>query len=155
MQARRHLRHFSGALSKRAPGLLLASLAALLLLPLLHQQFTGTGSQEISCEQANIRPCADYLRAAVKYYRHSSRSSLAEVCGNNRSNACALRRVRWGKTECDIHIADTTPDSVIEHELNHCRGWDHQADSVVAYNQPWHLNTALVQRAGYSKLDDG
>lgn len=37
--------------------------------------------------------------------------------------ACA--KINFDRKECHVIIADNTPQSIVEHELRHCQGWDH------------------------------
>lgn len=98
----------------------------------------GPGDQR--CHQANEQPCVDALGADITIHYHQNAAIVADLCGDLRSDACALRTFSFGSASCDIHILTDTAHHVLEHELNHCRGWDHAGDTKEAYEAPWHLN---------------
>lgn len=98
----------------------------------------GPGDQR--CHQAHVQPCVDALGADITIHYHQNVAIVADLCGDLRSNACALRTFSFGSASCDIHILTDIPHHVLEHELNHCRGWDHAGDTKEAYEAPWHLN---------------
>ena len=108
----------------------------------------GPGDQR--CQRANVQPCVDALGADVKIHYHQDPAIVADLCGDLRSNACALRTFNFSSARCDVHILSDTAHHVLEHELNHCRGWDHAGDTTEAYEAPWHLNRdAWVVRGAY------
>jgi len=100
------------------------------------------------CLNADQRACPDLLEAQVRYRRHASRATLTPVCGSPRSNACALRRAHWQHVVCEIHLLNSVGDRVLNHELNHCRGWEHAGDTPEAYARPWIPNWRLIRSRG-------
>ena len=133
----------------------LAPLGAVLSLALLAYIIivdpAGPGNQ--FCEQANTQPCADMLAADTSVHYHQEATTLTSVCQNVRSDACALRTFSFGSARCDIHILAGAGEAVLEHERNHCRGWDHADDSPEAYAAPWHLNRdAWVVRGSHQQV---
>lgn len=117
-----------------------ASLAVLLFAVILW--FDPTGPGNLVCHQADRHPCDDLLGAETRVITHPTRASLEPVCGHSLSDACALRTFSFEASRCDVHILSSAPAAVLEHERNHCRGWDHADDSEDAYGRPWHVNRA-------------
>ncbi len=99
-----------------------------------------SGPGDRHCQQAHMKPCVDTLGADISIHYHQNASTVSALCGDVRSNACALRTFSFGSASCDIHILESVAHDVLEHELNHCRGWDHAGDTKAAYAAPWHLN---------------
>lgn len=122
--------------------------AAILLAYLILVDPMGPGAQQ--CVKADHEPCADLLGARTRIVEHATLSSLHAVCGDERSDACALRSFSFSSAQCVIHLGPNTSALVLEHEKNHCRGWDHAGDSHAAYARPWTVNRDIwVVRAAY------
>lgn len=121
-------------------------LAALLLILLAAQ----TARQPLSqvCRNADRDACPDILQAEIRIRYHDSKATLTSICGDVRSNACALRRARWHQAVCDIHLLRPASAPLLNHEMNHCRGWEHSGDSPEAYARPWQLNEHLIRARG-------
>lgn len=100
------------------------------------------------CLHANQRKCPDLLRAQIRFRRHDSKATLTPICGSPRSNACAIRQAHWQRVVCEVHLLDAVGEEVIEHELNHCRGWEHGEDTPESYLQPWTPNWRLIRSRG-------
>ncbi len=94
----------------------------------------------LSCDHGDSEPCPDLLLATIRIVEEPNRDALSAICGDQRSDACALRRFRYDSAECTIHLWTKAPSSVLEHEMNHCRGWDHAGDTYADYRSPWHIN---------------
>ena len=124
-----------------------AGLFAVLLLILLVAQFKQQPLPQV-CLQADRHPCPDLLQAEIHIRYHDSKAAVTSICGDERSNACALRRARWHQAVCDIHLLKPASEALLNHELNHCRGWEHRGDSPEAYARPWELNERLVRARG-------
>ena len=122
---------------------LLSVLTLVLLLAGLHQS-----TRPEVCVRASYDLCPDLLRAEIRINKHVSRSVVMSICGDERSNACAIRRARWQRATCEVHVLLPEDPSVLRHELNHCRGWEHQGDSHEAYQRPWIPNWGLVRIRG-------
>lgn len=114
----------------------------LLLIGLSHKP-----SSEI-CVAAGNELCPDLLKANIRITQYASQRAITSVCGDNRSNACAIRRARWQRVTCEVHVLTPVDSDVLQHEMNHCRGWEHQGDSPAAYAQPWVPNWRLVKARG-------
>lgn len=123
--------------------LFVSGLFLVLLAAAAHQN-----SRSEVCFRASHELCPDLLKAKIQINRHASRSMVASLCGDQRSNACAIRRARWQQVTCDVHVLSPEDPSVLQHELNHCRGWEHQGDTQEAYEQPWVPNWRLMQARG-------
>ena len=95
------------------------------------------------CEEADQRPCEDLLQADIRVVVHQELSTLRAVCPHPESDACALRSASWGEAHCVIHQWTAVPEAIYEHEMNHCRGWDHDDDSAESYHRPGHVNRGL------------
>jgi len=124
-----------------------AALLAALLLILLAAQFARQPLSQV-CLNADRAPCPDILQAEIRIRYHDSKATLTSICGDVRSNACALRRVRWHQAVCDIHLLRPASAPLLNHEMNHCRGWEHSGDSPEAYARPWQLNEHLIRARG-------
>lgn len=114
--------------------------------------FHQDGSRQV-CLDAHQSPCPDVLRAEVFTVTHYDLDSLRAACALPEINACAMRTASWGEAKCVIHQLDSTPAEVFEHEMNHCRGWDHVGPGFDAYKQPWRLNRALWLAKGVGQLE--
>ena len=95
------------------------------------------------CAGADRSPCPDLLRAEVSVVIHEGIDSLWAACVLPEIDACAIRTASWGEAHCVIHQLASAPAQVFEHEMNHCRGWDHEGTGVAAYAQPWQVNRGL------------
>ena len=122
------------------------ALLVLLCLPVLllgyQVIFHQDGSSQV-CVGAHHSPCPDVLRAEISTVTHPDLDALRAACTLPEINACAMRIASWGEAQCVIHQLDSTPLEVFEHEMNHCRGWDHAGTTVEAYQTPWRLNRKL------------
>jgi hypothetical protein len=105
--------------------------------------FRVLGGDPPICEEADQRPCEDLLQADIRVVVHQELSTLRAVCPHPESDACALRSASWGEAHCVIHQWTAVPEAIYEHEMNHCRGWDHDDDSAESYHRPWHVNRGL------------
>ena len=105
------------------------------------------------CFHADRLPCPDLLRAEVRLRYHDSRATLTPFCTDGRSNGCALRRARWNKAVCEVHLLLPASEALLNHEMNHCRGWEHGGDTRAAYAQPWTPNWRLVRSRGVQPLE--
>lgn len=123
--------------------LFMSLLALVLLIAELHQNTGPT-----VCLRASVELCPDLLKADIRIRKHTSPSVVMGICGDERSNACAIRWARWQRVTCEVHVLLPEDPSVLRHELNHCRGWEHQGDSKEAYEQPWIPNLRLVRTRG-------
>ena len=121
----------------------LSSLSLVLLLTSLSQK----SSSEICVTEAyELWP--DLLKAKIRITQYASQSTITSVCGDNRSNACAIRRARWQRVTCEVYVLMPVDSGVLQHEMNHCRGWEHRGDSPAEYAQPWVPNWRLVKARG-------
>jgi len=121
-------------------------LGVLICLPVttaLLGSFRVLGGDPPICEEAHQRPCEDLLQADIRVVVHQELSTLRAVCPHPESDACALRSASWGEAHCVIHQWTAVPEAIYEHEMNHCRGWDHDDDSAESYHRPWHVNRGL------------
>jgi hypothetical protein len=121
-------------------------LGVLICLPVttaLLGSFRVLGGDPPICEEADQRPCEDLLQADIRVVVHQELSTLRAVCPHPESDACALRSASWGEAYCVIHQWTAVPEAIYEHEMNHCRGWDHDDDSAESYHRPWHVNRGL------------
>ena len=123
--------------------LFMSLLALVMLIAELHQNTGPT-----VCLRASVELCPDLLKADIRIRKHTSPSVVMGICGDERSYACAIRRARWQRVTCEVHVLLPEDPSVLRHELNHCRGWEHQGDSKEAYEQPWIPNLRLVRTRG-------
>lgn len=105
--------------------------------------FRVLGGDPPICEEAHQRPCEDLLQADIRVVVHQELSTLRAVCPHPESDACALRSASWGEAHCVIHQWTAVAEAIYEHEMNHCRGWDHDDDSAESYHRPWHVNRGL------------
>ena len=119
-----------------------------LTLVLLFAGLYDKSSSEV-CVSGGYELCPDLLNATIKIKKHDLPSMVAQICGDARSNACAIRRARWQRVVCEVHVLTPEVPGVLIHELNHCRGWEHQGDSQAAYGQPWVPNWRLVHARGH------
>lgn len=132
------------------------ALLVTLSLPVLllgYQLFFHQDGSRLVCIDAHLSPCADVLGAEVSTVIHDDLDSLRAACALPEINACAMRTASWGEAKCVIHQLDSTPAEVFEHEMNHCRGWDHVGLGIDAYAQPWRLNRALWLAKGVGQLE--
>lgn len=107
------------------------------------------GPGDMSCAHAHQAPCEDLLAPTIRVINHRDRASLLRYCPQPQNIACALRDISYASADCDIHILESAPEHILEHELNHCRGWEHDGDSLEAYLAPWHVNRRMwVARGG-------
>ena len=121
-------------------------LGVLICLPVttaLLGSFRVLGGDPPICEEADQRPCEDLLQADIRVVVHQELSTWRAVCPHPESDACALRSASWGEAHCVIHQWTAVPEAIYEHEMNHCRGWDHDDDSAESYHRPWHVNRGL------------
>ncbi|MDG1065188.1 MAG: hypothetical protein P8O91_03135 [Luminiphilus sp.] len=123
--------------------LFLGGLSLVLLLAGLCQK-----SSSEFCVGGGHELCPDLLGATIRIKRYALPSMVAHICGDRRSNACAIRKARWQRVTCEVHVLTPEAPGVLQHELNHCRGWEHQGDSQEAYGQPWVPNWRLVHARG-------
>ena len=114
--------------------------------------FHRDGSSQV-CMGAYHSPCPDVLNTEISTVTHPDLDSLRAACALPEINACAMRTASWGEAQCVIHQLDSTPAEVFEHEMNHCRGWDHLGSGVEAYRQPWRLNRALWLAKGVGQSE--
>jgi len=105
--------------------------------------FRVLGGDPPICEEAHQRPCEDLLQADIRVVVHEELSTLRAVCPHPESDACALRSASWGEAHCVIHQWAAVAEAIYEHEMNHCRGWDHDDDTAESYHRPWHVNRGL------------
>ena len=101
-----------------------------------------------ACHDAHRLPCPDLLGADVRIRYHDSKVTLTPLCGDVRSTGCALRSVRWREAVCDVHLLQPASELLLLHEMNHCRGWEHDGDSQAAYARPWLPNGRLIRSRG-------
>ena len=101
-----------------------------------------------ACHDAHRLPCPDLLGADVRIRYHDSKATLTPLCGDVRSTGCALRSVRWREAVCDVHLLQPASELLLLHEMNHCRGWEHDGDSQAAYARPWLPNGRLIRSRG-------
>jgi len=121
-------------------------LGGLICLPVtvaLVGNFRLLGGDPPICEEAHQRPCEDLLQADIRVVVHRELSTLRAVCPHPESDACALRSASWSEAHCVIHQWAAASEAIYEHEMNHCRGWDHEGDTLVSYERPWHVNRGL------------
>lgn len=111
-------------------------------------QATAIPVNRTLCPNAHQEECPDLLQANIRIRWHDAAADLSAVCGNSRSTACALRTATWQQVTCDIHARRGIDESVMRHELNHCRGWDHRGDTVNDYRAAWRPNATLLRYAG-------
>lgn len=86
------------------------------------------------CLRADRNACVDLLNADVTFSKVGE-GTFEKHCGEL-SDACAV--VNISKRQCTIYYKTRSIDKyVLEHELNHCRGWFHKGNSKKAYRNPW------------------
>ena len=86
------------------------------------------------CTNADTAACEDLIGAEVTFEKLNSRT-FDKIC-NPAADACATLNVR--RKTCTIYYKVRMPSSaVVEHELNHCRGWFHRGDNKRAHAKPW------------------
>lgn len=74
----------------------------------------------------NNKPAADWPKLKVTVY-HVTKEKMAAACSGAHFEAgtpvaCSL--ISLSKKTCDIYTT-TDEDDVMQHELGHCRGYDH------------------------------
>jgi hypothetical protein len=86
------------------------------------------------CVGAHNVACEDRIGAEVTFERIGS-TQFIDICGFD-VDACAVLNVT--KKQCTIYYRTRyLEDYIVEHELNHCRGWFHIGDHSKAYKKPW------------------
>lgn len=91
-------------------------------------------AQSAECLGADRHACDDLLEAEV-FFKQVPSKKLIDRCGF-RAEACAV--VDITNRVCTIYYATKSIDAyVLEHEMNHCRGWFHRGESKHDYRNPW------------------
>lgn len=86
------------------------------------------------CLNAHRDACEDLSGAEVTF-KKVGHITFSKVCSNGAS-ACAV--VNISAKECTIYYKTRTIDAtLLNHELNHCRGWFHVGHGKKAYRRPW------------------
>lgn len=96
--------------------------------------FVVLPAQADTCERADRNACADLLGAEITFSKVGE-ETFEQKCGEL-SDACAV--VSITNRTCVIYYKTRALDKyVLEHELNHCRGWFHKGNNKRAYRNPW------------------
>ena len=96
--------------------------------------FVVMPAEAAECESAHLSACEDLIGAEVTF-KHVRKSEFRKVCGLH-ADACAVLNVT--AKQCTIYYYTRFLDSdVVDHELNHCRGWFHLSNDRSTYSQPW------------------
>ena len=86
------------------------------------------------CINARYEAC-EYLLGAEVFFERVTADRFIELCGPE-ADACA--KVSITRRVCTIYYAHHVLDAhVVEHEMNHCRGWFHIGETKSAYRRPW------------------
>ena len=96
--------------------------------------FVVLPAQADTCERADRNSCEDLLTVEVTFSKVGE-DTFEKKCGKL-SDACAV--VSITNRTCVIYYKTRSIDKyVLEHEMNHCRGWFHLGNSKSAYRRPW------------------
>jgi hypothetical protein len=91
-------------------------------------------SEAVECHGAHISACEDLVGAEVTF-KQVGTTSFQEVCGKD-VDACAVLNVT--RKQCTIYYRTRYLEKkVLDHEMNHCRGWFHKQNRASKYNRPW------------------
>ena len=113
---------------------------ALIALVLL---FVVAPAEATECTNAHKTPCPDLVGAEVTF-KKIGQTRYESVCGDD-THACAVLNVT--QKQCTIYYRTRfLEQEVIEHELNHCRGWFHPSDRKATYSRPWVDLTTYLER---------
>lgn len=96
--------------------------------------FVVLPAQADTCENAHRDACEDLIGAEVTFEK-VGHITFSKVCSNNAA-ACAV--VNISAKQCTIYYKTRTIDAtLLNHELNHCRGWFHKGHGKKANRRPW------------------
>ncbi len=98
------------------------------------------------CQDAHLKLCPDLIEAETVVRTIDNIKQLQEICKDPQSNACAIRSVRWERADCIIYIQPNANSAILNHENNHCRGWEHVQDSPEAYYEDWVPNHRILRQ---------
>jgi hypothetical protein len=103
--------------------------------------FVVVPAEATECTDAHVSACKDLVGAEITFEKVSN-TKYKSVCGDN-TRACATLNVTT--KQCTIYYRTRMLEQeILNHEMNHCRGWFHRSDREVTYSRPWvDLNTYL------------
>lgn len=108
--------------------------AFILALVVFVMAFVVVPAEAAECTNAYETACEDLVGADV-VFKKVRKTKFRRMCGL-RAEACAVLNVT--QKQCTIYYHTRFIDSeIVNHELNHCRGWFHQSDDQATYSQPW------------------
>lgn len=99
--------------------------------------FVVLPAQADTCRNADKLACEDLIGAEV-FFEKVPAKRFKEVCGSDPREADACARLNISRRQCTIYYSTRTLDEhVVNHEMNHCRGWFHKGDSERAHKRAW------------------
>lgn len=93
----------------------------------------GVTAQESSCRGDRV-DCPDLLNLPIEHYEWQSESSVMAQCGSFATACAKVMGDNNGLTRCVIHTLRYPQKKVLQHEMNHCRGWTHERQN---YRRAW------------------
>lgn len=115
--------------------------AFIMVLVVFVMTFVVMPAEAAECSNAHETACEDLIGAEVTF-EQVRKTEFRKTCGVQ-AEACAVLNVTT--KQCIIYYYTRFLDShIVDHELNHCRGWFHQSDDRSTYSRPWvDFNTHL------------
>ena len=99
--------------------------------------FVVLPAQADTCVRADRSACEDLIGAEV-FFERVSRHQFVEACGVHPDHVYACARLNISRRQCTIYYTTRWLDAhVVEHEMNHCRGWFHRGNTERAHQRPW------------------
>lgn len=82
--------------------------------------------------------CPDLLKLPIEHYEWKDQLTVGVQCKDLDVLGCAKIYGKGGKlTRCVIHTIRYPLSDLLRHEINHCRGWEHQGGGEKAHSRPW------------------
>lgn len=97
---------------------------------LINQEVTA---RELTC-RGDREDCQDLLNLPIEHYEWGQETAVAAQCGGFMAACAKIMANSEGMTRCVIHTLRYPSKKIMQHEMNHCRGWSHVRD---LHARPW------------------